>query len=185
MNNINEMYFEWLCSKAYPVANEKNNHRLLLQCLHNIVFRWSWKIPNDKNRYTDGVDLRYRFGYELEIDDQIIHDEVDICECSVLEMIVALAMRCEDEIMYDPVYGVRYERWVLLMFDNLGISDMDNDNFNQEYVEYRVNKMLNRAYNPDGSNGALFVVETEYDLRTVEIWYQCMWYLTNIMNGGA
>ncbi|MCR4581054.1 MAG: hypothetical protein K5666_00895, partial [Bacilli bacterium] len=158
--------------------------RKLLQSLHNTPFWWSNKIPNDENRYKDGIDLRYRFGYEYNYDSIIIHNELDVCECSVLEMLIALAMRCEDEIMYDSSYGPRYERWFHLMLENMGLSNITNDNFDEDYVMDRVEIMLNRRYSPNGENGGLFVVETEYDLRTVEIWYQCMWYLTSLMNGG-
>jgi hypothetical protein len=38
---------------------------------------------------------------------------------------------------------------------------------------------MDREYNPDGSNGGLFVLKNpRADLRETEIWYQAMWYLT-------
>ena len=32
-------------------------------------------IPMDENREVDGLDLRYRFGYECDVDDEEIREE--------------------------------------------------------------------------------------------------------------
>lgn len=180
---INEEYFLWLCEKVEPKGFKRNLYSKLFHHLHNRNFTWYSDIPNDKNRYEDGIDLRFRFGYEMQYDDQIIEEELNICECSVLEMIIALAMRCEDEIMYDSNYGNRYERWFWLMITNMGLNQMDDAHYDADYVDERINVMIYRDYNSDGSDGGLFVVDCEYDLRYVEIWYQCMWYLTRSDGG--
>ena len=55
-----------------------------------------------------GVGLRYRYSIYLKRDDVI-----DILNepCSVLEMILALAIRCEDTIMANVRYGDRTTQW--------------------------------------------------------------------------
>lgn len=60
---LNNEYFEWMCQL---VCNERYSRRLsyqkLLRHLHNIDFQYM--LPMDGNRAEDGIDLRYRFGYE-------------------------------------------------------------------------------------------------------------------------
>lgn len=62
---LNNEYFEWMCQL---VCDERYNRRLsyqkLLRHLHSIDFQYT--LPMDGNRAEDGIDLRYRFGYEKE-----------------------------------------------------------------------------------------------------------------------
>ena len=79
---------------------------MLLEHLDNINFTYS--IPFDENRFNDGQDLRYRFGYENNIAGYDI-DEMSFRKgpCSILEMMVALAIKCEENFMSDPANGNR------------------------------------------------------------------------------
>ena len=40
---------------------------------------------------------------------------------------------------------------------------------------------LNRQYEADGRGGLFIVRNSRFDLRTVEIWYQAMWYLDEVL----
>ena len=103
---LNNEYFEWMCQL---VCNERYSRRLsyqkLLRHLHNIDFQYM--LPMDGNRAEDGIDLRYRFGYEKEYEGPMIASYLDNRPCSVLEMLIALAFRCEEHIMTDPDIGNR------------------------------------------------------------------------------
>ena len=170
---INDEYFEWMCglicSNRYA---EAISYRKLLAYLHNIEFTYS--IPRDKNRAEDGLDLRYRFAYETNIKhaEDYIHGP-----CSVLEMMVALAIRCEENIMDDPSYGNRTGQWFWSMIVNLGLGFMTDSRFDEQFVDDVIFRFLNREYEPDGKGGLFTVRNCKYDLRTVEIWYQMCWYL--------
>ena len=129
---INE-YFEWLfslvCGEEY---SKQFSYRKLLTRLHDTEFRYS--IPRDRNRADDGIDLRSRFtwtkyrNYEL------------LCfldgPCSVLEMMIALAIRCEENIMDDPNIGDRTAQWFWGMVVNLGLA------FNIVSIGFRVRVTL-------------------------------------------
>lgn len=173
---INE-YFEWLydlvCGKRYP---KTISYRKLLSYLHSITFNYS--IPNDANRADDGIALRYRFALEYD------YPDVPECldgPCSILEMMVALAIRCEENIMDDPNVGDRTGQWFWEMIKNLGLKPMIDEKFNKDIADDIIDRFLNNEYEPDGRGGLFRIRQCEYDLRTVEIWYQLCWYLNSIV----
>ena len=102
IERIDSLYFQWLCD--FVNVNKGNkSYYILLKTLHKREFYGF--IPNDSNRINDGKKLREIFVSEYGIDDR---REYDICidalsgPCSVLEMMVALAKRIEDDILFDP-----------------------------------------------------------------------------------
>lgn len=172
-DQVKNEYFEWLYN--YVCKGRTNNdisYRKLFMLLHSIEFRFN--IRNDVNRAKDGVYLRYRFA--MITDDDRIMDILD-GPCSVLEMIVALAIRCEETIMDDTRYGDRTSQWFWNMLSNLSISYMTDDEFDREVATEKINNFLNRRYTPNGKGGLFYIKNCEYDLRDVEIWTQLCWYL--------
>ena len=175
-------YFEWLLNLVgyYHRYNKETSHRKVLVYLHNTEFTYVSSIPRDENRAEDGVRLRYRFGDEAGYSDPIICDCLDYLPCSVLEMMVALALRCEETIMDDPHIGDRTGQWFWTMMGNLGLGMMSDSRYDQEYVTDTVERFLNREYEPDGRGGLFRIRDCDRDLRNVEIWYQLCWYLDRI-----
>jgi hypothetical protein len=135
----------------------------------------------DGNRAEDGINLRYRFGYEKGYEDCQIASCLDTKPCSVLEMLVALAMRCEEHIMDDPALGNRLGKWFWSMIENLGLSSMSDRKFNRSFTAGVVKRFLNREYDPDGKGGLFIIKNRKIDLRREEIWYQMCWYLDSIL----
>lgn len=183
-NELNNEYFEWLCS---IICNNRYSKRLsyrkLLVYLHNTEFIFS--IPKDENRAEDGIDLRYRFalsnyGYDHDVD-YILH--LLHGPCSVLEMMLALAIRCEENIMDDPNIGDRTGQWFWDMVGNLGLGSMSDDRFDSVAVRNILYTFLNREYEPNGKGGLFTIRRCDRDLRTVEIWHQLCWYLDSIYGG--
>lgn len=174
---INE-YFEWLIS--YTKDRKHVKYRKLLMLLHNTEFRYT--IPLDSNREEDGIDLRYRFSCRLKYRKMNINilDYLDE-PCSVLEMMIALAIRCEDSIMDDPDIGNRTSLWFWLMVENLGLEYMKDDVFNKDDAIEKINVFLDRRYKRNGEGGLFIVNNARRDLRNVEIWYQMCWYLDSIL----
>ena len=170
-------YFKWLydlvCGKRY---SKQISYKKLLMRLHNTEFRYL--IPRDENRAEDGISLRYRF---INYCDDI--DYAESCldgPCSVLEMMVALAIRCEEDIMDDPNVGERTGQWFWGMIVNLGLGSMTDDRFDKYLVDEIIDRFLDREYEPNGKGGLFTVRHTDRDLRDVEIWYQMCWYLDSI-----
>lgn len=172
--NLNELYFKWICSIIFPDENLRNNYLHVLNVLYNTQFEYI--IALDENRQEDGIDLRYHFSYACKIPLEIIRSNFDNDRCSVLEMMVALAKRCEDDIMSDLKHGDRTNEWFWLMFCNLGLNNY-NDMFWNANAYYEIEEILrrfmHREYNSNGSNGGLFICsDNSYDLRTMQLWDQ-------------
>ena len=156
-------------------------YELLLGALHNTEFIYF--IDSDRRRIKDGINLRHRYALmttEYEDEYESIMEELDCPSCSVLEMMVALAIRCEEEIMDDPNVGDRTANWFWGMIRNLGLGSMTDVNFDDEYVKDRIEIFLYREYEPDGKGGLFTIKNCDIDLRTVEIWTQLCWYIDSI-----
>lgn len=175
---INKLYFEWLSRLVCDGTLESRlkDFKRLLYKLHTIEFTFSELFPMDANRIEDGTDLRYRFSYENNYDQRMIASCVDDKPCSVLEMLVALALRCEEHIMSDSSFGNRTGQWFWEMIENAGLGTMDEQNFDEDFVEETVYVFMNREYEYDGSGGNIFLDEA-HNLKALEIWYQMNLYL--------
>ena len=175
-NRVIDDYFEWLsdwvCGKRY---SKQVSYRKLLMLLHSIEFRYS--IRRDRNRAKDGVDLRRRFA--LDRGDEELSGYLD-GPCSVLEMMVALAIRCEECIMDDPHIGDRTGQWFWGMIVNLNLGSMLDSRFDEEYAVDIIKRFLDRDYEPDGEGGLFTIRHCLEDLRDVEIWVQLLWYIDSI-----
>lgn len=180
MGDISNEYFEWLtmivCNRRF---GKGISYRKLLTRLHITDFRYS--IPRDVNRGEDGLELRRRFilcnGYEDWYETVM---EVLSGPCSVLEMLIALAIRCEEAIMDDASMGNRTDQWFWGMINNLGLGGMTDDVVDVGEVDFIVERFLARDYKPTGEGGLFTIRRCGVDLRTVEIWVQLLWYLDTI-----
>lgn len=175
-DRIADEYFEWLCELVDSKRFSKRvSYRKLLMHLHNIEF--TWFIPHDDNRADDGIQLRRR--YALTQHDESLSDYISGA-CSVLEMMVALAIRCEENIMDDTMFGNRTGQWFWGMIHNLGLSPMNDSEFDRDFTDDVIARFLNREYEPNGRGGLFTIKNCNRDLRTVEIWCQLSWYLGSI-----
>jgi hypothetical protein len=146
--------------------------------LYNTQF--VYLIAMDGNRYTDGIDLRYRFGDDNNIEQPIIASCLDNNPCSLLEMMVALALRCEEHIMCNPNIGVLSGRWFWKMITNLGLDEMYDSNYDENYVNNIIYRFLDREYGAHGEGNIFYIPNSQYDLRSMDIWYQMMHYLNEL-----
>lgn len=173
--DIANEYFEWMCGLVDDPGRPRYiSYEKLLRRLHETEFRYI--MPRDENLAIWGMNLRYRFatthgyGREGEIDGP----------CSVLEMMVDLAVRCEESIMNNPEIGDRTGQWFWEMIVNLGLGYMTDSRFDIDYVDDVLERFLDRRYEPDGRGGLFTIRNCGCDLRKVEIWYQFCWYLDTI-----
>lgn len=175
-DRIRNEYFDWLYDKVCKDRfSEHISYRNLFMQLHNTEFVYS--IPKDENRAGDGLRLRYRFSLVFDYDDiEIYLNE----PCSVLEMIIALAIRCEEDIMDNPEYGDRTGQWFWRMMASLGLTSMCDNHYDRDYVNTVIDIFLNREYEPNGKGGLFTIKNCDQDLRDVEIWYQLCWFIDSI-----
>lgn len=174
MRNIRERYFSWIV-QLIGDDNKCGDYSNLLSHLFDREF--TYIVPMDENRYEDGVDLRYKYGYHNGIDNATIAAELDNFPCSILEMMIALSdsMEC---IMDNPVYGDRTSTWFWNMIESLGLSNQYDARFDPDYVDERLDIFLSRQYEWNGLGGLFDIQDPPApDVRNKEIWMQAMWYL--------
>lgn len=178
-DGITNEYFEWLCNLVCGKRYSKQvSYDRLLSRLHETEFRYS--IYNDRNRAHNGTALRYRFALAQNYNDEYVSDVLR-GPCSVLEMMVAVAIYCEEHIMDEYRYGDRTGQWFWGMIVNLGLGAMIDRRFDIQYVDDVLDRFLNREYEPDGRGGLFRIERPPRDLRDVEIFTQMCWYLDNII----
>ena len=179
-SELRHLYFEWItqlvCDDLYLGGRSFNT---LLEYLFERDF--SAVLIMDDNRRKDGLDLRYRFSYENSYENSLVQVALQNKPCSVLEMMVALAQRVEEDIMYDPDYGNRTPLWFWVMVENLGLSCMDDEHFDELEFEKIIISFINRDYEPDGTGGLFILPGCPRDLRKVEIWSQACWFFDTIL----
>ena len=166
-----DLYFEWLMVQV----DCPENFRMLFERLHSRIFVWS--VHGDANRAQDGLNLRARFIEETGAE---ATEEIFMHPCSVLEMMIALACRMDDDILFDPDFGDRSIVWFWQMIDNLMLDGMDNEHFDPQNVDGVLNVLLERRYFSNGSGGLFPLKKPNLNQKRVEIWYQmCSWVNEN------
>lgn len=175
-------YFRWLvdivCHDQYKPY--RRSHRRMLQYLFERDFDL-FIIDADFNRAEDGINLRSRFGDDLLLPEKDVKRYLN-GPCSVLEMMVGLAVRCETHIMSDSSAGNRTGRWFWEMVSNLGLDDLNDQNYDECAADLAIDGLINRDYRRDGKGSLFWVKNSREDLTRVEIWYQMCAYMSDILN---
>lgn len=172
-----ESYDEWLVNLANNwLSNNRNvSYKKLLRFLNSVYF--SWTIDMDENRAADGVDFRLRYA---DSHPDVTYRDVYLYlnhKCTVLEMMVALAARCEEQIVGNLERGLMPDRWFMRMLSSMHLIDMDDEHYDEFVINAIIRNFLDRNYKEDGE-GSLFWLDYPCgDMRTVEIWRQMAWYL--------
>ena len=174
MNRLDlaDEYFDWMYKK---VLGNNKTYRNLLRFLDSVEFRYT--IEKDGNRAADGVSLRYLFGLDKKYPDSMIATMLDDHEPSVLEMMVALANRVEQNLMTDFTKGDRTGVWFFAMIDSLGLTAQVDSNFDYDFCRRAINRFMTHSYNKNGKGGLFTIHDSNKDMRQEEIWCQLMWYL--------
>ena len=167
-SELNDPYFEWMYRLVVDDRYSNKSYRRLFYKLHDTEFAYT--IPMDGNRAEDGIELRYRFGREQGYRDAVIANRLDIRPCSILEMMIALAIRCEEHIMEDP---------------DIGLGSMSDVRFDPVRVVEILDRFMDHDYAPDGKGGLFTIRNPRFDMRSMEIWYQMNCYLNEIIREGS
>lgn len=160
-------YQEWLYD-FIQLNDYVNKYGQLLLYLSGQKFTWS--VHHDDNRAKDGNALRKEFSSFYKLPDDFWIGKIPE-ECSLLEMMIALSMRCDD-VIFTPENGDRYNLWFWEMIKNIGLDEMDKFNFDKAYCDEVVDRLLKRRYLRDGRGGFFRTRNPKIDMRKAEIWYQ-------------
>ena len=158
-------YFSWLCMIAVPDGYKRVDYAKLLVTLMDTEFYWV--IPRDENRAADGLELR-----------DIFEDQTgEVCDadghCSVLEMLVALSIRCNDELMYDPDDPKRADKWFWMMIENLGLDIFVDKKFDKTAILAILDDFMAK----NGQKWLFPISKTATNFQKMELWYQLNHYL--------
>lgn len=170
--HILDSYYEHLVRIIDP-ENEHGNYSKLLDRLFHARYFHKYG-SNDKNRAVDGEDLRKKYDGYLPIDFK------EGFPCTVLETMVALAVRIEVDIMGEP--GDDHpERWFWAMVNNSGLRVLTNDQFDDDLFETTIFDILAHGFDEQG-NGSFFPLKAKpgRDARQMELWQQAnAWLIEN------
>lgn len=165
MTIINNGYFEWLM-RQIPGAKPS-------ECQHLFNKEFYASVPNDGNRFQDGLVLRENF--QRETGEKPF--EGTWCSCNMLEMMIGLARRMRD-LMEDQIeeqYNT-VSRWFCEMLDNLG-KPRQRATWDAFRWDDAIETVLQRTYKPTGEGGLFPRSGAVTDQRTVELWLQMQGYL--------
>lgn len=171
---LEDLYFEWLYSKvkSTKVVNPKRTHWSFLFQLHEKDYIWF--IPNDDNRYMDGVALRGDFLAEHNVSKEVIfmHDR----PCTMLELLIALAER------YAFMAGGEIRDRFWRMIENLSLGDISDYGYDLEpelydKVDDALDAIIWKTCEYDGSGGIFPLMHNVKDQRKVELWDQLCAYI--------
>lgn len=178
MWNIDELeqrYYKWLVSL---IPAWRDSHGTLLRQLYDTPFRVT--MIQDENRVGDGLSLRGRFIGERHID-LSNRDALKQCRpCSVLEVMIAMALRCEEEYMTQYSEEDPISVWFGPMILSLGLAHCSGPFYDTEEADVAIRNFLNRAYQPDGLGGLFHVPGIQEDMRKLELWSQMMIWIDHI-----
>lgn len=174
--DVRKEYLEWLCS----LVNAGPEWHLLWYKLHNMAFVWI--IDRDENRAEDGKYLRYIYSLERVEKGGISGDEIEeylAGPCSVMEFLVGLARRIEDDIMYDVDAEDRAYEWFWEMIQNLGLDKYDDRHYSEVEIDRIVNRFMSRKYKKNGV-GNIFLYGPSWTTfpNNLEIWSQIHFWAT-------
>ena len=172
-------YVIWMMRMVSTKEYRSNQYKKLFEKLYERQFQ----VINafDENRVMDGEALRYRFGDETGRMQHEITESIDNRPCSVLELMIALAYRCENQFAYDPQYGDRTGVWFWEMVKSLGLINMTDNQYNEEYTDYVIDRFISLDYKPNGEGGLFTIKDPKKDYRHVQIWYQMCEYLNQLL----
>lgn len=169
---VYDQYFEWLYGLVSSVRNRNpaRSHWHLLRKFYSTEF--TWFVPNDDNRWAEGIDLRHEWIHTKRIED-VDNDWLEL-GCSVLEMLIALARRVSFESEGTPAQ----QFWKLVQ--NLELDRYTDDIYEisiAEEVEDTLDRLIRRTYGRDGTGGLFPLRRARRDQRRIELWYQMSDYL--------
>lgn len=181
-----EDYYYWLLDIVRPEEQKPLEYDDVLYALFSTEF-YS-KLDNDENRIGDGLELRNEYGANMGLSEGIVAKLNDLLgPCSVLEVMISLAKRAEDEFMYDPNKGDRTRKWFWIMVKNLKLDVLahpwptfgpllEGKSGPKSEFKYIVDRFLERKYEKNGEGGLFRINKGNIDMRKTEIWYQMCWF---------
>lgn len=166
-------YYHWLLDRVGIKKEDQEAYAYLFEDLYKREFEWF--VDRDKNRALDGLDLRKEF------EDETGNIADRYSNCNMLEMIVALAIRCENDIMGVPDED-NTTRWFWDMITNMKLDKYTNSRYSPKQVKETLDNVIFRQYERSGKGGLFPLRTSKTDQRKIELWYQMASWLNENYN---
>lgn len=174
---LDDLYLEWLYKSIGAVSNRNpdRSHWLLATELYKT--RFIYFVPNDENRALDGLELREQFLNQLPASrwDDIWFS----MDCSMLEMLIALAKRADFETDSGALPG-GVGGWFWKLMENVNLNHYTDSiitNRGLEVIQATLYTINERTYRPNGKGGLFPLRRPKGDQTKIELWYQLSAYL--------
>lgn len=172
---LDDRYLEWLYKEAVGATRNPNpakSHWEIARQLYST--RFEWFVRNDDNRAEDGIALREEFIFEEDIQDFEMNDLWLTLDCSMLEMMIALARR----VSFNSTGEAGDWFWKFLTTLELDhYSDLRYNSGVKALVKTTVERVIYRRYERNGDGGLFPLQHARKDQRKVELWEQMSAYL--------
>ena len=192
---VKDSYFNYLmCLISSDTINAAQDYYNL--CL--LFFETPFTIlnPMDENREGDGSELRDHWLDNMKVNDRLkteYANDLLTTPISMLEVLVALCVRVEKQILADPnrPYMASVLFWDII--DNLvkygtfgsaytKASDILTDekwcSFVEDAMKASIKKVLQRTYHEDGRGGLFPLPDSKTNQRKLDMWGNCMQYVS-------
>ena len=162
----------WLGNMEVDMKNGHMTYFFLANALHSKDF--TPIVPNDDNRVAWGMRLRHNYAlYSSAFSD---YSCLERPFCSFLEMLVALSIAIDQDIMCSPYDDLdRSSDWFWVMMYNLGFDEFVDSRWDGKsaiFVDQKLLDLNQRKIGYDGSGGIFPLRDPKSDQRITEIWYQ-------------
>lgn len=165
-------YINWLLEKV------GGNNGRFFTCLELAKIEFYASNNKDLSRMDDALKLREDYLNDVDLD--IINVESFSSKpITVLEVLIALAIKMEADILY-VCNRPRTARWFWGFLDAMGFDTINDSNHNFEsdrFIKERTLNFLDRSYEINGANGNIFVFDIpflhiNFDVRDLSLWEQ-------------
>lgn len=165
------MYFEWLTDTILYIKNNDllTSYQKLLRKLFETEYFCEY--AEDIERAKDGLYLRNM--YERDTGLECMAPTIG---CSLLELMVALAMRCEDLIYDRRVENGIYNTFIS-MLDSLGIGSMDDYCYDDALVDEILKNFLEHEYLRNGYGSLFCIKDPSISLVDKSLWTQMNYWV--------
>lgn len=149
------------------------------------------KNPYDRTRLDDILGFRKGFldNYAAE-GNRFEANEADILmenPFTLFELLVTLAVKIEQIVMQNTIYGNRTPIWFWMMLENLDITYQTvcrtDGTIDLEYIAAVADRWLNREYCKNGDGSPFPMKKTVEDTRKLPFWKHAMLYFSENFEG--
>lgn len=173
-----EDYLQYLIWRGH--LEKFRGYEELFKLLQNIEF--TWLIERDENRAGDGMELRddYNVPHDIVFGERDIQIYFMEHPCSVLEMLIALAIRVDEEYLGDPA-DPHPEDFFWEMIKNLDLDCFTNKALQKsskaDVIQTIIRVWMDRCFAKNGLGSPFPVYNDDRDQRNLEIWDQMNSYI--------